>query len=48
MRADFTSFFEDVDIFRGQRGRFLCFRVFFDEVRQMERAGQAAGAGSDD
>ena len=48
MRADFARFFEDVDIFRGKRGGFFRFRVLFDQIGEMQRAGKAAGAGADD
>ena len=49
--ADFASFFEDVDIFGGERGGVGSgwgFVVFFDEVGEMEGAGEAGGACADD
>src|SRR5579863_558315 len=46
MRADFTGLLEHVDVFRGERRRLLSRVVPFDEIRKMERAGQAAGPGA--
>ena len=48
MRADFAGLFEDVDIFGGKRGSFARGGVFLNQVGEMQRAGEAAGAGADD
>ncbi len=48
MGADFAGLFEDVDIFRGERGRFLCGVVLVDQIGKVQRAGKAARAGADD
>ena len=48
MRADFTAFFQDVDIFCGERWRFFRFRVLFDQIGQVQGASQAAGTSADD
>ena len=48
VRADFAAFFQDVDIFGGERGRFFRFVVLFDQIREVQGAGEAAGTGADD
>ena len=48
MGADFAAFFEDVDIFGGELRVGAGFVVLFDEVGEMQRAGQACGSGADD
>ncbi len=48
VRADFAAFFEDVDIFSGEFGLGAAGVVGFDEIGEMQRAGKAGGAGSDD
>ena len=48
MGADFSSLFEDVDIFGGKLGVGVRGVVFLDEVGEMEGAGQPCGSGADD
>jgi hypothetical protein len=48
MSADFSSLFEDVDIFGGELGVRVGGVVFLDEVGEVESAGQACGSGADD
>ena len=48
MGADFSSLFEDVDIFGGELRIRVGGVVFLDEVGEVERAGQACGSGADD
>jgi len=48
MRADFAAFFEDVDIFGGELGLGAGVVVFFDEIGEMQCAGETGGACADD
>ena len=48
MRADFAGFFENIDILRRKRRRFVRLRVPFDQIREMQRARKARGSGTDD
>ncbi len=48
VRADFTAFFEDVDVFRGELGLRAGGVVLFDEIGKVERAGEAGRASADD
>ena len=46
--ADFAAFFEDVDIFGGELRLGARVVVFFDEIGEMQGAGEAGGACADD
>ena len=48
MSADFAAFFEDVDIFGGERRLGTGVVVLFDEIGEMEGAGETGGACADD
>ena len=48
VRAEFAGFFEHVNIFGGERGSFARGGVLFDQIREMQRAGEAGGACADD
>ena len=48
MGADFSSLFEDVDIFGGEFRLRTRFVVLLDEVGEVQRAGQPCGSGADD
>ena len=48
VRADFAAFFEDVDIFGGERGLGAGVVVLLDEIGEMQGAGEAGGACADD